>query len=57
MRLLWLENNAKFVAVAHRTFLREYTICVVPSLVEARQRLSEDIFDAILLDYDLDDGK
>jgi len=57
MRLLWVENNAQFAAVALRVFLQDFSVCVVPSLKDARLRLTEEVFDSILLDYDLDDGK
>lgn len=57
MRILWVENHARFVSIALPTFLHAHSVCVVPSLAEARQHLASETFDAILLDYDLDDGK
>lgn len=57
MRLLWVENHARFVAVALPTLLHAHSVSVVSSLIEARQCLAEEAFDAVLLDYDLDDGK
>ncbi len=57
MRLLWVENNARFVEATLKTFLYAHSVLVVPSLSEARVRLVAEIFDAILIDYDLDDGK
>lgn len=57
MRLLWVENHASFVRVAGRQFLAAHELTVVPSLAAARDALAVKTFDAVLLDYDLDDGK
>jgi CheY-like chemotaxis protein len=57
MRLLWVENHTGFVRVAGRQFLAAHELTVVPSLAAARDALAAGTFDAVLLDYDLDDGK
>jgi CheY-like chemotaxis protein len=57
MRLLWVENHAVFARVAGRQFLSAHEVTLVPSLAEARMALEECKFDAVLVDYDLDDGK
>jgi CheY-like chemotaxis protein len=57
MRLLWVENHAVFARIAGRQFLSAHVVTVVASLAEARKALIETAFDAVLLDYDLDDGK
>jgi CheY-like chemotaxis protein len=57
MQLLWVENHAVFVRVAGRQFLSAHAVTVVGSLADARRALTEQAFDAVLLDYDLDDGK
>src|SRR5262245_64961454 len=57
MRLLWVENHASFVRVAGRQFLSAHELKVVPSLAAAREALATETFDAVLLDFDLDDGK
>jgi CheY-like chemotaxis protein len=57
MRLLWVENHAVFVRVAGQQFLAAHAVTVVPSLADARALLTEQTFDAVLLDHDLDDGK
>lgn len=57
MRLLWAENHAVFARVAGRQFLTAHDLAVVPSLAAARAALAAGRFDAVLLDYDLDDGK
>jgi DNA-binding response OmpR family regulator len=57
MRLLWVENHALFARLAGRQFLSGHDLILVPTLAEARSALCGPTFDAILLDYDLDDGK
>jgi DNA-binding NarL/FixJ family response regulator len=57
VRLLWVENHAVFARIAGRQFLAAHAVTVVPSLAEARRLLATHAFDAVLLDYDLDDGK
>jgi DNA-binding NarL/FixJ family response regulator len=57
MRLLWVENHAVFARMAGRQFLAAHELTVVPSLAAARAALIASQFDAVLLDYDLDDGK
>jgi CheY-like chemotaxis protein len=57
MRLLWVEDHATFVRVAGRQFLAAHAVTVATSLAAARRALEEHAFDAVLLDYDLGDGK
>jgi CheY-like chemotaxis protein len=57
MRLLWVENHVMFARIAGQQFLSAHSVSVVPSLADAQRILKEQIFDAVLLDYDLDDGK
>jgi len=57
VRLLWVENHPVFVRVAGRQFLSAHDVTVVGSLADARRALAGQPFDAVLLDYDLDDGK
>ena len=57
MRLLWVENHAGFAHLAGRQFFAGHDLTVVPSLAQAREVLATGTFDAVLLDYDLDDGK
>jgi CheY-like chemotaxis protein len=57
MRLLWVEDHATFVHFAGRQFLSAHAVTVAASLAEARRALAEQPFDAVLLDYDLPDGK
>ncbi len=57
MNILWVENNRLFARIVLKTFLVTHDVVVTPSLALARQALASRQFDAILLDYDLDDGK
>ena len=57
LRILWVENHARFIAVALPVFFGEHDVTVVPSVVEARERIAKDAYDAVIVDYDLDDGK
>jgi DNA-binding NarL/FixJ family response regulator len=57
MRLLWVENHAIFARMAGRQFLAAHELTLVPSLAAAKAALSAHSFDAILVDFDLDDGK
>lgn len=57
MNILYVENHAVFVATVTRQFLSKHSVTVVPSLSSARQALANAVFDVLLVDYDLDDGK
>jgi DNA-binding NarL/FixJ family response regulator len=57
MQLLWVENHAGFVRSAGKAFLTAHSVTVVASVAAAKVALSEKRFDAVLLDYDLEDGK
>ncbi len=57
MEILWVENNSKFVHYSLEKFLSAHIVMVFPSLVAAKLTLMSNRFDAVLLDYDLDDGK
>lgn len=57
MNILWVENHPQFVRLAARSFLTAHALTVVPSLSAARAALASVSFDAVLVDFDLDDGK
>ncbi len=57
MRILYVENHARFAAVAMAQVLASHDVTLVPSVVDARQALADNTFDVVLVDYDLDDGK
>lgn len=56
MRVLWVENHAGFVQAAKR-FLAAHDLTVTPTVAEALAALNTQAFDAVLTDFDLDDGK
>lgn len=61
MNVLWVENHPRFARLAGRQFLGGHAVTVVPSLAGARAALAGALaggsFDAVLIDFDLDDGK
>src|SRR5262245_41655697 len=57
MRLLYVEDHAAFRAAVITQFLSAHEIIVAANLEEARTLLANSQFDAVLLDYDLPDGK
>jgi CheY-like chemotaxis protein len=57
VRILWVENHPRFVSVVRHQFLAGHELTVVPSLEAARIAAGAGDFDAVLVDYDLDDGK
>lgn len=57
MRILYVEDHARFSRIIVQTFLTDHDVVVEPTVVGARRRLATQPFDAVLLDYDLADGK
>jgi DNA-binding response OmpR family regulator len=57
MTILFVENHPRFASITVKTFLPTHTFTIVPSMAAARQALSSGVYDAVLVDYDLDDGK
>ncbi len=57
MRILYVENHARFARLVTNRFLADHSVTVVPSIMEARRVLSSSQFDFLPVDYDLDDGK
>ncbi|HEY3445048.1 MAG TPA: response regulator [Myxococcales bacterium] len=57
MKILFVENHADFAKIVAAKFLAGHEVTIVPSLAEARHALGGAPFDAVLVDYDLDDGK
>jgi CheY-like chemotaxis protein len=57
MRLLFVENHAVFARTVVEAFLTGDEVTIVPSLAEARRQLATGTFEAVLTDFDLDDGK
>lgn len=56
MRILFVENHARFARLTTRQFLHEHEVTIVSSSAAARAALNQT-FDVVLVDYDLDDGK
>ena len=57
MKILYIENHPKFSSLISRHLLSEHSVVIVPSITEAASKISTDVYDLVLLDYDLDDGK
>lgn len=57
MNILYVENHSVFAANVQRHFLSKHLVTVVPSLSAARKALCDNLYDLLLVDYDLDDGK
>jgi len=57
MKILWVENHKAFVTIALKSILSAHDVTVTPTLTGARAAFACDRFDAILVDFDLDDGK
>jgi len=57
MKILWVENHQAFTRMAVKQFLFTHAVKIVPSLVAARLAILSEDFDAVIMDYDLDDGK
>ena len=57
MKILFVEDNARFARVAVTSFLAEHEIRIVAEVATALRVLQEESFDALLVDYDLPDGK
>lgn len=57
MKILYVENHGIFATQVSQRFLSAHLVRVVPSLALARDALSKDHFDLLIVDYDLDDGK
>lgn len=56
MRILFVENDAVFASVVTEEFLAEHDVTLVGTIERAIQAATAP-FEAVLVDYDLDDGK
>jgi DNA-binding NarL/FixJ family response regulator len=57
MRILMVENHAVFARTVIEQFLASHEVRVVTTIAAARNALAVTQYDALLVDYDLDDGK
>lgn len=55
-RLLYVETRARFAKVVCREYLADADVTVVAGIAAAEAAATDRNFDAILADYDLDDG-
>jgi DNA-binding response OmpR family regulator len=54
---LFVENHAVFAQTVVEEFLAGFDVIIAPSLAEGRRQLAAKSFEAVLVDFDLDDGK
>lgn len=54
--ILWVENDRRFTEVA-RHMLADNHVTVVTSVADAGSALAAGVYEIIIVDYDLDDGK
>ena len=57
MKILYVENHARFSSLVCKKILASHEVVVAPSLEKAKKEITNTTFDLVLLDYDLDDGK
>jgi DNA-binding response OmpR family regulator len=57
MRILYVENHESFAKQVCKAFLKAHEVEIKPTLAGARAALAASTWDAVLVDYDLDDGK
>lgn len=57
MNVLYVENHSVFAKSVKQHFLFSHTVTIVPTISAARRALCDGVFDLLLVDYDLDDGK
>lgn len=57
MNILFIENHETFFKVVSEQFLKDYDITNVKTILRAKQELDSRLYDIVLIDYDLDDGK
>jgi DNA-binding NarL/FixJ family response regulator len=52
-----VENHQTFAEIVATRFLAEHEVVILSKVSESLSLLRQSTFDAILVDYDLDDGK
>jgi DNA-binding response OmpR family regulator len=57
MKILFVENHPVFAKQVISCFLSSHEVTVLPSLAAAKEDLEKNRYDALFVDYDLDDGK
>jgi len=56
VKILFVENHARFARLTAKQFLSQHEVTIVSSLCAAREIFDQN-FEIVLVDYDLDDGK
>jgi CheY-like chemotaxis protein len=57
VKLLFVENHSVFAETVVGQFLREHHVTIASTVEEAMRLFDGGQFDAVLVDYDLDDAK
>jgi CheY-like chemotaxis protein len=57
MKILFVEDNARFAKLAMAQVLSQHDVVLVASIAQALEMLRSQTFDAVLIDFDLSDGK
>jgi len=57
VRILFVENHEVFASTVIPQFLADHRVDVVPTAMQAHEAIEEGDHDAVLGDFDLDDGK
>ena len=57
MRILYVENHPTFAAIVVNEFLAAHDVTIVPTVAGAIKLFDAERFDAVISDFDLDDGK
>jgi DNA-binding NarL/FixJ family response regulator len=57
MRILYVENHESFAKQVCKAFLGAHEVEITPTLAGARATITAGVWDVVLIDYDLDDGK
>lgn len=57
LRILFVENHRVFAETVVSEFLRDHDVTIATNVADALKLFDDGIFDIVLVDYDLDDGK
>ncbi len=57
MNILFVENHQVFAEVVIKQFFVQHHVNVVPTIRKAWEEITQNNYDVVLVDFDLDDGK
>lgn len=57
MKILYIENHMIFAKTVCELFLTNHDVTISPAISESKLLLKEQVYDLVIIDYDLDDGK